>query len=89
MGTRSEARPCKGCERDITVTDQQISRMVDRMRLNFECVNEENYRVRLSACQSCSSLMEGHTCAVCGCIVQVRALLADQDCPNAQGSRWA
>lgn len=63
--------------------------MLAKMKPKMRCVTDEQYAARLLVCSSCSSLMEGHTCAVCGCIVQIRAMMADRACPHADSSRWA
>lgn len=88
MERTAEKNQCKGCERNITVSDEQIARMIAKMRPNFSCVSDERYEARLKVCAECSHLMESHTCSICGCIVQVRALIEDQDCPHYDGSKW-
>lgn len=77
---------CKGCERDIRVTEEQIQRMVDKLTDAFDCVDDVQYQGRLHACLQCPALLESHTCQYCGCIVQVRAKLTERDCPHPAGS---
>ncbi len=82
------ASGCKGCERDIRLSEERIRKMVDQMAGKFACVSEAQYKLRLSACSSCDALLEGHTCKYCGCIVQVRAKLAERNCPHPSGALW-
>ena len=42
---------------------------------------EEEYRKRLSLCQSCDYLVNG-MCRHCGCFVEVRAVKRNQRCPD-------
>ncbi|MEC0181666.1 hypothetical protein P4H61_09150 [Paenibacillus peoriae] len=79
---------CKGCERDITISEEQITRILNNMRPKVECVNDEVYEARLLACSQCEDLMAGHTCGISGSIVRVRALAATHNCPSYSGSRW-
>ncbi|GIQ67908.1 hypothetical protein DUZ99_04865 [Xylanibacillus composti] len=79
---------CKGCERDIRVSEEQIQRMLDKMAVGFDCVDDEQYKARLEACSHCPDLIESHTCRFCGCIVKVRAKLAARTCPHPGGSMW-
>ncbi|WP_328800207.1 hypothetical protein T3H97_15625 [Paenibacillus sp. LX16] len=79
---------CKGCERDISISEEQITRILTNMRPKMECVNDEVYEARLLACSQCEELMSGHTCGISGSIVRVRALAAAQNCPSYHGSRW-
>ncbi|CAM4376458.1 DUF6171 family protein [Paenibacillus tarimensis] len=80
---------CKGCSRDVQVSEAQIEAMVNKLdSRGFDCVSDDVYEQRLASCSSCESLSFGHTCKFCGCIVRVRAKLADKTCPNPAGSRW-
>ncbi|MDP1508848.1 hypothetical protein L8C07_03660 [Paenibacillus sp. CMAA1739] len=79
---------CKGCERDIALSEEQITRILNNMRPKMECVNDEVYEARLLACAQCDELMSGHTCGISGSIVRIRALAATQNCPSYHGSRW-
>ncbi|WP_311083553.1 hypothetical protein [Paenibacillus polymyxa] len=79
---------CKGCERDISISEEQITRILTNMRPQMECVNDEVYEARLLSCSQCEELMSGHTCGISGSIVRVRALAAVQNCLSYHGSRW-
>jgi hypothetical protein len=79
---------CKGCERDIAISEEQITRILNNMRPRMECVTDDVYEARLLACSQCQELIGGHTCGISGSIVRVRALAAAQNCPGYSGSRW-
>jgi len=86
------ARPdgCKGCRNDAEDPRQAIDRFVDRLERSgsVPLASADVYRQRLDACGSCECLQNGHTCSRCGCYVEVRARLADSDCPYPYASRW-
>ncbi|MCH6187231.1 hypothetical protein MKN04_06105 [Paenibacillus polymyxa] len=46
---------CKGCERDISISEEQITRILTNMRPKMECVNDEVYEARLLACHNVKS----------------------------------
>ncbi|MEK3882616.1 DUF6171 family protein [Paenibacillus sp. PL2-23] len=80
---------CKGCSADVNVSQELIHRMVSRLELQgFHCAADDVYRERLEACRNCPSLQYGSTCGHCGCFVEVRAKLADRECPRPGGSQW-
>lgn len=79
---------CKGCERDIAISEEQMTRILNNMRPKMECVNDEVYEARLLACSQCEDLLAGHTCGISGSIVRVRALAVTQSCPSCRGSHW-
>lgn len=79
---------CKGCEGDIVISEEQMTRILNNMRPKMECVHDEVYEARLLACSQCEDLLAGHTCGISGSIVRVRALATTQSCPSYRGSRW-
>ncbi len=44
--------------------------------------DENLFLKRFDVCSLCDKLMYGSTCAVCGCVMQVRARLSDGRCPE-------
>lgn len=55
---------------------------------------------RLTACNSCEHKKETFdkfgelnikfdSCGICGCILNWKAKLQDQDCPHPEGSKWS
>ncbi|MBD2845987.1 hypothetical protein IDH44_12350 [Paenibacillus sp. IB182496] len=82
-------RPCRGCRGEAEITSEQIERGVGALlRSGRPLVPEPLYAQRLAACAACPSLLGGHTCARCGCIVQISARLRERRCPNPGGGRW-
>jgi hypothetical protein len=81
---------CKGCSVSVKVASDSISNMIDEIVSsgNFRIVSEEIYSRRLESCSDCIHLNYNTTCMQCGCIVQVRALLEEKNCPHPQKSRW-
>lgn len=81
---------CKGCSGNVRMTSEEIKRKyVDPLKLNpGRVVGDEEYHRRLSICHNCPSLEYGTTCRHCGCLVQVKALLADSRCPYPYQSQW-
>jgi hypothetical protein len=81
---------CKGCSKSVRVASEDISKMLEEIvnSGNFKVVAEEVYKIRLKQCGGCEYLQYGTTCMQCGCIVHVRALMSDKDCPHTKKSRW-
>lgn len=81
---------CKGCLRSVNVSQSDIQKMIDEIKSsgNFSIVGNEEYNERLEQCHNCKYMEYGSTCSQCGCIVHVRALLKDKDCPHPSVSRW-
>lgn len=50
-------------------------------------VDEQTYKDRLSRCKSCKHLISG-MCLKCGCYVEIRAALKDEQCPNYDDKLW-
>ncbi|GLX66226.1 DUF6171 family protein [Paenibacillus glycanilyticus] len=84
--SKRERDGCKGCSADVRVTDEQIQRLLSKLKPEV-CVSDALYAKRLDACGSCASLSYGTTCMHCGCLVQVRAKLKDKGCPHPR-SLW-
>lgn len=75
---------CKRCEVKTVLSEAEINKMVDEVThmRGIRLVSEEKYKERTITCESCGNLLYGQTCAKCGCIVEVRARLADGRCPD-------
>ncbi|WP_284638215.1 DUF6171 family protein [Paenibacillus silviterrae] len=86
---RNGTDSCKGCSADVNVTEAQIQRVLASLEAKgIECVTPELYQERLSSCEQCPSLLYGTTCQYCGCIVRIRARMADKHCPRPGGAFW-
>lgn len=78
---------CKRCAAKTVLSESDIQKMVDEVvsMKNIRLAEENVYSSRINVCLSCEKLLYGSTCAVCGCIMQVRARLEDGKCPQ---KRW-
>ncbi len=81
---------CRRCGLKTVLSDADIKKAVDETRAmrGIKTVTEDIYSLRLAACMDCDKLEYGSTCMLCGCIVQVRALLKDGRCPYPGKPRW-
>lgn len=81
---------CKGCRSEYKVSEEQITRLLAQpMFASEECVSDDVYRLRMTSCQDCPRLIDGVTCAACGCIMPVVAKLKTRGCPlPGAAKRW-
>ena len=81
---------CKSCRSDYKVSEQQIARLLAQpMFASDQCVPDDVYQQRMANCQNCSRLIDGVTCAACGCIMPVVAKLKARGCPlPGAAKRW-
>lgn len=81
---------CKRCENKTTLTDKDIKKMVNDVRnmKGIRLADAEEYKRRLDICSACEKFQYGSTCALCGCVMQVRAMLLDGRCPFPKKSKW-
>lgn len=81
---------CKGCseEHGVQISEDKLAKLVELASRARAVVTDERYANRLSICSSCPGLQYGTTCRYCGCIVHVRAKLADSVCPYPYEPRW-
>lgn len=75
---------CKRCNTKTALSESDIEKMISEVTgmKGVRTVTEEAYSARFNICLSCDSFMYGSTCGVCGCVMQVRARLADGKCPK-------
>jgi hypothetical protein len=91
--THTEEAECRGCRRSASIRlkrDAVESMLADYLRAHPDAhlVDDDTYDERLQICQACPALQfGGTTCRHCGCLVTVRAKLADKACP-AIPPRW-
>ncbi|MBR0365334.1 MAG: hypothetical protein IJH94_00855 [Clostridia bacterium] len=81
---------CKRCGLKTVLSDEDIEKMKSEVRTmrGLRLIPDDEYERRLAVCYGCEKLEYGSTCTLCGCVVQVRAMLADGRCPYPGGSRW-
>lgn len=82
----NECKKCLLYEAGEMVTYQQIMEYVATIDQN-ELVASEIYENRISFCKRCDFLISG-MCQKCGCYVEVRARLRNQNCPNFDSRKW-
>ncbi len=75
---------CKRCGIKTVLSDDDIKMMVNEIThmKGIRLADKTTYDSRFLCCKSCDNFMYGSTCAVCGCVMQVRARLADGKCPQ-------
>ncbi len=80
-------RVCKRCSVHTALTEKEISKMVNEVASmkGIRLADGDLYEKRFKVCSECGRLLYGSTCGVCGCVMQVRARLADGKCPQ---KRW-
>ncbi|MGE5608238.1 MAG: DUF6171 family protein [Bacillota bacterium] len=80
---------CKGCGVSVRLSDAEVQRILAEYFQGREIatVDDAEYERRLTICRACDQFEYGTTCRHCGCLVQVRAKLADQTCPHIP-SQW-
>ena len=80
---------CPGCGVTVRLAAGEVERLLaDYLRDHDEpLADEPTVARRLAVCAACADLRYGTTCRWCGCLVAVRARLADKTCP-APAPRW-
>ena len=75
---------CKRCDIKTALSAAEIDKMVEEIThmRGIRLVSGEKYLERLNICVSCEKFLSGSTCGACGCVMQVRARLADGRCPD-------
>lgn len=81
---------CKRCAAKTALTAEQINKMVAQVTSmrGIRLADRAEYERRMAVCRGCESFFEGATCLMCGCVMQVRARLADSRCPAPGGGKW-
>jgi len=75
---------CKGCGATVRLAPGEAERIVSQYLQTHptaKLADDATCTRRLAICTSCPDLRYGTTCRHCGCLVAVRARLADQPCP--------
>lgn len=81
---------CKRCGLKTVLTEEDVNKAVEQVRSmkGIKLVGDDEYKRRLDICHECEKLEYGTTCMLCGCIVNVRAIMADGKCPYPKKSKW-
>jgi hypothetical protein len=83
-------RICKRCASKPKLTQEDIDKMVAQVTSmkGVRLADEGEYEARMRICAACDKFEYGSTCTVCGCVMQVRARLADGRCPYPANKKW-
>jgi len=81
---------CKRCGLKTVISGEEIEKMVSEITKmkGIRLVDEETYNKRFEVCKGCEKFEYGSTCALCGCVMQVRARLKDGKCPYPKKKKW-
>ena len=88
MGSDTGRQPCRRCllsEIDRDGAYKTVTEYIASLDESVKCPPDE-YADRLNICKACDHLADG-MCALCGCFVEVRAVKANQICPDLP-RRW-
>lgn len=89
MNDHGAAGGCKGCGVSVRLAPGEVERILREYLAAHPAplADEETLGQRLAVCGACPDLQYGTTCRHCGCLVEVRARLADKAC-SAPEPRW-
>lgn len=81
---------CKRCGLKTVLPQEEIDKMVSQVTnmRGVKLVEEKVYNERFAICTECEKFEYGSTCTLCGCVMQVRARLADGRCPYPKNKKW-
>jgi hypothetical protein len=74
---------CPGCGVAVRLSPGELERIVSEYFRGATpaLADDGETERRLALCGACPDLLYGSTCRRCGCLVEVRARLADPGCP--------
>lgn len=80
---------CRACQYTGEIHKKAVEAEIKRLSQmkNVSLCTEEELNRRLEKCSSCEYLDINNVCLMCGCYVQIRALLRDSRCP-AKNKSW-
>ncbi|MCX6345394.1 MAG: DUF6171 family protein [Armatimonadetes bacterium] len=80
---------CKSCGGSVRISEAEIRRLLEEMQLSeSDMISETDYNSRLSICRACEHLEYNTTCSFCGCLVAIRAWIAEKHCPKPGFPKW-
>jgi len=82
--------PCKECSGMVRVSQEEIAKILKYVieTTNVKVASDELYLSRLTACGECTNLEFGTTCRYSGYLVQVKAKIEGEHCPNPGQPKW-
>ena len=83
-------KKCRRCLNSPNVSEAEIEKAVERLKAmkGIRLADSDTVSRRLTACSECDRFEYGSTCMLCGCLVRVRALMADGKCPYPKNNKW-
>ena len=89
-GKSHDSRICKRCAAKPSLTEDDIRKMVEQVTSmkGVRLAADGEYERRMALCAECDRFEYGSTCMVCGCVMQVRARLAESRCPYPGNKKW-
>lgn len=80
---------CKACRISVRVSPAEVRRIISQYTQgqDVRLTDDTEADRRLAICADCPDLQYGTTCRHCGCLVPVRARLADKGCPGLP-AKW-
>lgn len=85
-----DERICRRCAAKTSLNGTDIEKMVKEVTSmkGIRLADNAEYERRMRICAECEKFEYGSTCTVCGCVMQVRARLADGRCPYPKNKKW-
>ena len=86
----NENLPCPDCGGTVRVPPEEVAKIL-RIIIetgHVEVAEDEEYKKRLDICKECASLEFGTTCLYCGYLVEIRARILKEYCPNPGYRKW-
>ena len=71
-----------GMESSYNTVKEYISTLDETLK-----VDDTEYSRRLKLCKSCDNLISG-MCLKCGCYAEMRAILVNKTCADADNTKW-
>ncbi len=88
--TRAEDN-CNGCRLTVRLPEAEVQRLLAQYFRDagqtMALADAAESQRRLEICARCPHFLYGTTCAICGCLVAIRARIATRSCPSAD-PRW-
>lgn len=85
MGKTTYCRKCLLKDMPEATYFSNLYNYIDRLDEDIKADKEE-YNRRLNLCKECDNLLNG-MCRICGCYVELRAVIEKNSCPNME-KRW-
>lgn len=86
----NENLPCPDCSGTVRVPPGEVAKIlrvvIETRHASVVC--DEEYQKRMDICKECANLEFGTTCRYCGYLVEIKARLYGEYCPNPGQRKW-